>query len=484
MARDRSRPSGPGVPRLDPRGAAYLVTGVIALSFSYALMRMPIQLSDSLAQILNVQQSPSVYATFAATAQRGAYLRPMFLAEIDVLFDLAHGHYWLVYRGFHALLLSAALLLFTRALQVRTWDDCAAAVFALTVFTGLHTFRGTVREAFPISHFLQIVVLCLLALNLARSRGGWWIDVAATVTFVVASLTIESGLLVWVVIVAAWVCGMRGVSRRGIIAVTALLGAYLWVRFWYLSVGTPGLDERSSGFLLRMLEPDELEQRFGSSPTWFYAYNVATSMLSVLFSDPDGGVFETGRAWLRGDVPPRLYVVVVSSVMTTGLIAWVVVARLRGRARQICDDRDRVLVIFAAVLIANSALSYAYTKPEIITVAGAFYAFAAFVAARQSLEYLREPARGAARIAVVLVLAAMATVWAFRSAGVHHMLRVQAFKVRNDWARLSPEMLRDTGTPEERRAAALIRQLRHDALEMRVTNPYLLPRWADRWWGE
>lgn len=321
MATDSPRASGSKAPRLGPRGAAYLVTGVIALSFSYDLMRMPIQLADSLVQLLDVQQSPSVYATFVATAQRGAYLRPLFLAEIDALFDLAHGHYWLIYRGFHALLLSAGLLLFTRALKVRTWDDCAAVVFALTVFTGLHTFRGVVREAFPISHFLQVVVLCLLALNLARSRGGWWIDAAAAVTFVVASLTIESGLLVWVVLFAAWASGMHGVSRRGIIAVTALLAVYCCVRFWYLSVGTPGLDERSSGFLLRMLEPEEIEQRFGSSPIWFYAYNVATSMLSVLLSDPDGGIFEIGRAWLQGDVPPRLYVAVVSSVMTTGLIA-------------------------------------------------------------------------------------------------------------------------------------------------------------------
>ena len=496
--------------RLDPRGAAYLVAGIIALSFSYDLMRVPIQTSDSLEQLLNVQQSPSVYATFAATAERGAYLRPMFLAEIDVLFDLAQGHYWLVYRGFHALLLFAAVLLFIRALQVRTWEDFAAAVFALTVLTGLHTFRGTVREAFPTSHFLQVVVLCLLALNLAQGRSAsadrhrWWIDVAAAITFAVASLTLESGLLVWVVIVAAWACGMRGVSRRGIIAMTVLLGVYFWVRFLSLSVGTPGLDERSSGFLFRMLEPKELEARFGANPVWFYTYNVVTSILSVLFSDPDGGVFETGRAWLQGNVPPRLYLAVASSLMTTGLMAWVVASRLRGRAGQVRDARDRYLIIFAAVLLANSAMSYVYTKHEILSVAGAFYALAAFVAGRHALEWVRrdgpqertvQPAlagrvakrpdtRGAARIVVVLVLAATATAWAFRSAGVHHMLRVQAFKVRGDWARVPPEMLRDTGTPEERRAAALVSQLRHDALEMRVTNPNLLPRWADRWWGE
>ena len=75
--------------------------------------------------------------------------------------------------------------------------------------------------------------------------------------------------------------------------------------------------------------------------------------------------------------------------------------------------------------------------------------------------------------------------WTFRSLGVHHMLRVQAFKVRTDWARVSPDRIRDTGSREERLAAtALVRQLRQDALGMPDVNPYLLPRWADRWWGD
>ena len=472
------------MPRLDPLGAAYLVAGILALSFSYDLLRVPIQVSDSLIELLDAQRSPSVLASFTGDLDAAAYLRPLRIAQIKTLFDLAQGHFGMAYRGFHALLLSAALLLFTRALRVRTWNDWVATVFALTVLTDLHTFRGTVREVFPINHFLEMVVFCLIALNLARSRGGWWIDLAAAVTFVLASLTLESGLLVWVVIVAAWASGMRGVSRRGVLAVTALLGVYVGLRFWHLSVGLPGLDERSSGFLLRMLEPDELNQRFGANPAWFYLYNVTASVISVLFSELDGGIFEIGRTWVQGDVPPRLYLAVISSVTTTSLIAWVVVTRMRGRRSRTYDDRDRMLLVTAAVLLANAALSFSYTKHEIISVAGVFYAFAAFVAARHSLDYVSERTRGSGRIAMVLALAALSSFWTVRSTGVHHMLRVQAFKVRIDWVGVPPAMVRDTGTAEERRSAALVRQLRHDALDARVTNPYLLPRWADRWWGE
>ena len=153
---------------------------------------------------------------------------------------------------------SCCLLLFTRALRVRTVADLSAAAFALTVVAGLHTFRSTVQEAFPINHFLEIAVLALVMLNLSQARPRLSVDLAALVTFVVAALTLESGLLVWVVAVTAWVLGMRGVSTRGVVAMTVLLAGYFVLRFGVLSVGTPGLIERSSGYLFDVLDPPEL----------------------------------------------------------------------------------------------------------------------------------------------------------------------------------------------------------------------------------
>ena len=480
------------VPRLSPRAAAYLVAGVISLSFAYDLMRKPVQVSDSLIELLDVQQSPSLYATFVAHSPRGPFLRPLRQVQIKALFDAANGHYWLVFRGFHALLLAAALFLFTRALRVGGWGDFAAAVFALTVLTGLHTFRGTVREAFPINHFLEVIVFCLIALNLAQSRGGWWVDLAAAATFVAASLTLESGVLVWVVLVAAAACGVRGVSWRGIAATTVLLGAYLWVRFAVLSVGTPGLEGRDSGWWTAMLQPDEIERRFGADPTWFYVYNVVTSMLTVLFSDPDRGVFHTVRTWLDGEIPQRLYVATISSMLTTGLIAWAALARLRGRARDRSVEQvppsgpatsDQFFVIFGAVLAANTAMAYAYPKHEIVSAAGAFYAFAAFAAARYAIDHLQHLRRRAAYISMCLLLGALASAWAFRSAGVHYMIQAQAFRERLEWARLDPDRLAERTYRDDASARALAAQLRQDALDLRMANANRLPGWADDWWG-
>ena len=476
-----------------PQILVYLIAAIVAASFAFDLMRKPIQVSDSLQELIDVQQSPSLWATFVAHSPRGPFLRPMKQVQTKILFDIAAGHYWLAFRAFHALLIVAAVFLFVRALRVQSWPDAAAAVFALTVFTGLHTFRGLVREAFPINLYLESVLGCLIVLNLAQSRPGIWTDIAAAVTFVVASLTVESGVLVWVVLVAAWACGLRGVTWRGVSAVTVLLVVYLGSRF-ALSIATPGLDVgRDSGFGTRMLETGELARRFGDNPSWFYLYNVVTSILSVLFSDPDRGVFHTVRTWLEGTTPARLYLPVVTSAITTVLIGWVCVERWRGRGGQVPPNDTRLLDIFGVMLIANAVVSYAYTKHEIISIAGAFYAFAAYVAVRYAIRFAGSgdgpedrggPALRWGRTGVCVLLGALACAWAFRSAGVHHMIQVQAFRERLEWARLDPERIAERGYPADARARALTAQLRRDALDLRLPNPSELPAWPDDWWGE
>jgi hypothetical protein len=466
-----------------PLAAIYVVVAVVALSFAYDVMRMPIQRSDALQDMMDVQSSPSVYATFAAnlggsgSTGGSSLLRPLKFVQMKGLFELAGSHYWLVFRGFHAALLITALFLFVRALAVQTWTDFSAATFALTVFTGLHTFVGTVREAFPINHTLEIVVCCLIALNLVRSRGGPVIDVAAAATFLAASLILESGLLVWVILVTAWATGSRGVSSRGVAAVTALLALYFVTRFFFLSVSYPGLAERNSGFLFAMLEGPELARRFGDHRVVFYAYNVLASILSVLFSEPQSGVFGFVRDLRAGDVPPYLFIAVVSSLSTTGLIGWTAVARRRERRQ----GEPSWFLLFAVVLVANAAISFAYTKDEIVSLAGVLYACAAFAAVRSVLEWDAVWRRRMLRVALGVLLGVSATLWAMRSAGLHHILRVQAWKQQNEWARFDPDA---TATTPRTSGVALERRLRTEALSLHVPTPDLLGRWPERWWGE
>lgn len=463
-----------------PRSAALILTLLIATPIAADLLWMPVQVYDSVGEILEAQQSPSVVASFTGSLDAAAYMRPIRIAQIKALFDLASGeHYWLVYRGFHALLLIAAFLLFTHAVRVSTVPDFAALAFALVVFVGLRTFRGTVQEGFPINHFLEIVVCCLLTLNLARSRGGWRGDLLAAITFVFAALTLESGVLVWIIAVAAWAVGWRGISTRGIGAMTVLAAAYAYVRFFLLSTGLPALTERSSGYLFAVLEPEQLQELFGGQPLWFYLYNVVASALSVVFSEPTGGVFMFTGGWLSGDLPPRLVLPVVTSVATTAVLIWAAV-----RSRRRLDDTGRFLVLCAVVLAANSLLSYAYTKDDIMSIAGAFYALAAFAGMRVLLQQVGH-LRGAAAIAVIVLAASLSAGWALRAAGVHYIMRTYAFRAQNDWVQLPGEWRREGRWPEDADARQLLRRLHTDAVSIEVPNTRIgVPEWPDRIWEE
>ena len=465
---------------------AYLIAGIFTSAIAYDLLRMPVQVYDSLNEILEASRQPSAVQAFTGSFEGKAYMRPLRIAQIKALFDLSQGHYWLAYRGFHVLLLGLSVWLFTRALRVQSANDLAAAIAALTVLTGMTTFKGTVQEAFPINRFLEIALACLIAFNLAQSRGGWWIDAGAAVLFAAAVLTLESGLLVWVVVAAARAAGFRGISNRGVAAVSVLLAGYLAVRFVWLDVGTPGLSERSSGFWLAVLEPEELERRFAAWPYGYYAYNVAASVSAVLFSEPQSGVFVAVRAWLQDEVRLRVVIAFLSAVPTTALIVWMV-ARLRRRTADTpaaaAGASKGVAFVAAAVLVASAVLSYAYTKDEIMSTAGVFYALASFHAFRAAIAY----APAAPRFVAAGLIAALAitnAAWAIRSAGLHHVLRLQAYRQRGDWAVL-PSRLAAEGRPfESAPGASIVRTLRAQALALRAPNPEVRSDWPENLWGD
>jgi hypothetical protein len=352
----------------------------------------------------------------------------------------------------------------------------AALLFALTVLMGLHTFRGTVWEAYPVNHSLEIVAFCLLALALSRSRGGTWADVTAAVTFVAATFTVESGVLVWVVIVAAWLAGARGISRRAVLIVTALMVGYVALRFGYLRTGVPALTERSSGFGLQQLSPDELQRRFGAWPYGFYAYNVVTSILSVLFSEPRAGIWTIPAEFMRGRIAGGTIINVVSSTITTTAIAWFVTRRWSSWRQRQFDRDDQIVFIAMAMILANGIISYSYTKDEIMGPAGVFYALAAFVAICELVSRFTRPAPA---LAVVLFIAASG--WVVRTAGLHYQMHLMTFYDRNEWVYVDDWLASQQSTPATAEGKALVNQLREEALDDATINPYLLSPRLDQW---
>jgi hypothetical protein len=453
----------------------------MAAAVSFSLLRIPIQIPDSLVVMLQVQAAPSAALTNFVGEQ--SFLRPIYMSQTRVLLDAAAGeHYFLVFRGFHVALLVALLALFVQAVRVRGRGDFAAFLFALLVLVGHHTFRGNVWESYPVNHYLEIAILCLGALVLSQSRGGWWADVLAGALFAVAVLTLESGLIVWVVFVAARVVGLRGVSWKGLALVTALLSAYFWLRFLYLDTGAPELDERATGFGLGRLERGEVAAHFADAPFVLYAYNVVSSFLSVLLSEPKNGTFEMTRRWLAGATTPSVIVALLSSVIATGLIAVFAAGGVRRwRARQF-EHGDQLIVVFLAVLAANAAICYAYTKDEIMSTAGVFYALAAFAAARGVLaRCATSPRRPLAVATMAVVLAVASSTWAIRATGLHYYTYYSSYYLRNEWADVDDWLREQRVEPASPDGVRLVEKLRAAAFDMPVLNPHFMPRWAERW---
>ncbi len=456
-------------------GFALLTAGLLGVF----LLGIPVQLSDSLANLL-----PFPDASLAEIVRRGfqpgPYLRPFLTGLLKLVFDLSDGRYFAWFRGFHVIQVVALLVLVVRILRPRTLWGASLLPLALAALLGMHTFAGTVREAFPINTFLTILLCCAGAVSLSHSRSRPVVDIAAVLLLIFAMLTVETGLLVWVVFAMSWLTGERGVSRRGIVALTACLAGYFVLRFAILGGETPGLSERDSGFGLSTYGGDDLARTFGDNPMPFYAYNVASAMATVLFSEPRGGVWAAVRNALSGELRTWQVINVVTSVLTSSLIARHVVSRWRRWRQGLVDDDDRLVLLFMVLLPANALFAYAYAKDVIMSPAGLFYALAAYAAVKSGAEAAAKTVNFRSA-AVAVCLALVACGWSVRFVGLHYNLRQRAASVRDEWAYFS-DWQREQGplerleTPTHRRIKD---RLYEDAIWRTPRPPAVELSWAD-----
>lgn len=455
--------------------AASFVFGLLlAAALGHFLFGVPVQLSDSFGNMLQLQTSWR--DLLVGQFSQRAYLRPFLWAELKLVFDVAQGSYTAWFRSVHAAQVVALVVMFLMLIRPRTWRDAAVVPLGLAALLGVHTFAGTVIEAFPINTYLTILLCCLLAAIVALSeQSRWWKDAGVALLLVVAALTVESGLLVGVIVIGAVACGAKGVSKPGAAAVALLMLGYFALRYTYLNVGGPGLEERSSGFGFGVLEPDELTARFGAWPYGYYAYNVLTSFASVLFSEPRGGMFLLTASVLEGAVSPALAICAVASTLGSIVIGTFIWQRRRAWLQRTFDRGDVIVVLFVLVLGANAVLSYPYTKDVIMSPAGLFYAAALFVSARYVLGS-QEARTGAIRAAAVAAMClALGVTWSIRQVGIYLNVREAAYKTRNDWGYTDVgSWLDEQGVDDRSGAERLFRILQGDVIRQ-TPPPQLRP---------
>ena len=457
--------------------AALVVTGI-----SYLLYDIPIQVSDSYGNLVQASGRTLgglVYDQFHAAG----FLRPFLWGHIRVVYDLSGGNYYAWFRGWHVGQIVVLTIVYLFLVKPRTAAGAAAVAIGLAALFGIHTFEGTILEAFPINAYMTILICCYLAAALALGRPHWWRDVAAAVLFAFAALSVESGLLIAVVLVAAYLAGARGVSRWGIAAIVLLVAGYLALRFAVLDVGTPSIGERSSGFGFSVLEPNDLEQRFGQHPSVFYLYNVGTSILSVFFSEPRAGVWGSTYDVLYRDellIPPVTNV--IASLLGTLVLVWYAWRRRTDWfARRFTRD-DQLVAIFFAVTLANAAISYTYTKDVILSPAGIFYAAALTVAVKALITTGTVTASRVRLAALTVFLVVLSGAWASRAIGIHIALRATGGVVRNEWVYVD-DWIKGQGLVPDAAGLALKRQLQADAISKHPMRPVVLGEWV-QWFRE
>jgi hypothetical protein len=458
------------------RRLAYLSAAVLAACVGYCLFHLPFDVGDNLGNLLQLVDT-SAARIFVGTLQLQGFMRPMTWATMKVVFDASGGHYFVAFRTLHVLAVFLLMLTFVRLARVQSAMTFCLALLSMAALIGIPAFHDAVNET-ELNTKLCLAAICLSMLALAASEPRRWKDALMLAVLVYAMLANELGLLLWVTVVAAYVVGFRGMSRGAVVAATGLVAVYFYARFMQLHVGTPTLSERSSGIGFRIRDTRELVTLFSGNPMPFYAYNVMAAAIGVLFSEPRAGVFVFVRDLLTSKLQIGTMVNVVTSLLSTLVMAWFVAHRWRRWLRGDLALDDRLFLVSAAVITANAVMSFPYLKDVIMTTGAVFYCVAMYVSLRALVDDLTgRPMNIQRTVAVCAVLATISIGWSLRAISFYADMRVRSYKTQTDWVFVyewldAQHVALDT--PGQR---SLVAQLRAEMLGMDVPKIYFDPPW-------
>ena len=458
---------------------------VVALGLSYFLVHMPLQVSDDVTLIM-IARSESLRDILVSEFGPGSmYLRPLLKGSVNLAFEIAQGsgRYFLTFKAVQVAQVVTLLLLFARLLRVKSARDCAAACVAVVAVVGMHTFFSTVYEVYPINTFMTIVVCCVMAFVLCDGPSSLWRDLAATALFAFALFTLETGVIVWVIVVVAFATGLRGVSLRGVIAVTAVLALYVGLKFFFLSGRLPTLNERSASVGFTSYNQQELVQNFSDRRLLFYGSNVGSSMVTIFFAEPRAGLWRFVRTIVRGQpMPFAMLLNVAVSTASSLLIFWFAWTRRHAWRRLEFNRYDSFVLVLLAAVPVNAVMSFPYTKDAIVSPAGVLYPLALYSALRAALARVEDVRPQRMATVAVCALCVLSLGWTLRAAAVPYGLLRTAWLYQQQWVHVDDWIVEQGLTyykPDER---ALIERLRGEALSMDVPNIRVVGGWMK--WAE
>ena len=395
-------------------------TAPLLIALLIVLWRTPFPLSEGVSLIEDAARNPPSHFLQGDTA----YYRPLFHITLRTLWRHAGsvGGALQAIKLLHIVPVALVVVLLVWHVRPRDAIDAGAALFALAALVGAPAFRDNLE--IPLSYTTVAIPIALLVWMILEREHRWWHGPAIVALITIAVGFKEQGLVLVVVVIAAWFAGAPGV-RRGTVAVVALL-AVAYVGFRLVNRGSGPLFEQDVGFGFSRLSPVEAAARFGSFPLAIFAYSGLATIANVLFSEPTAGVFNVVAGLTRCRPDPIGLLNVFSSVALTALIAWWARSRVR-------DPQERRLTIALIVsLAACGTLSFDYSRDRLGGMAIVFYALGAFHAIRALAIRLTSEPVPHLRIAMTTLLL-LAGAWQIRVLGTLEGARDTAFKNRREW---------------------------------------------------
>jgi hypothetical protein len=206
---------------------------------------------------------------------------------------------------------------------------------------------------------------------------------------------------------------------------------------------------------------------FSQAPWMLWLYNTIATLFTVLFSEPRQGVYVFVQSLLEGSVPTWLWIHVLSSGITTLLIA----VRLATGSPFTPHDRH-LIAIGLVLLIVGSGLGFLYTRDRIALTAGVGYVVLLYVAVAGLLE--RASGTHWRRLAAAMCVSVLAVGWTMRAAETSLQLRDAAWDFHMEWQHRYGD--RPAGPP-----FSVVERLRVDALHEPPADPRGDPAWTSRY---
>jgi hypothetical protein len=393
----------------------------------------------------------------------GTEYRPLLVIMMKVAYEIVGLRLW-VYQALVLLQFAAVLGLVIWLFRPRGTARGVAAAIALACLAGLHPTR--ILFAFlPLNAHSAALVFVLAAVALAfepRTRAFDWVFFPL---MIVGALVLESTLLIVPLLIVLWWRGAPGVSARGVAAMAAGVIVYAAVRITFGTIQSESI-YTGSGLGFAAADPETLRSTFEHAPWLYWTYNVVATLLTVAASEPRAGVYAFVANVLHSETPWWQWWHVGSSVLTTIVIATVLIRR------RIELPRDRLLLACGLVLIVcGSALGFLYTRDRIALSAGVGYCLLLYVALAAMLEHVRASAW---RHTLVLGIVGVVGVgWIVRSAEAYFQLRDIAWDFHLEWT----TRYADLGGPAQPQGP-LITSMRSMALSHTPADPGFDPAWT------